>query len=86
MKCCQCPGIEAYFDQKEAAKDLKRYRKKGPDKTTGMLIDALKAEGIKGMMLLDIGEGVGTIQHELLNVGASSCINVEASKARADSR
>jgi magnesium-protoporphyrin O-methyltransferase len=44
-----------------------------------MLIDALKAEGISGMKLLDIGGGVGTIQHELLNAGVHSCFNVEAS-------
>ncbi len=81
MKCCQCQGIEACFNQKAVAKDLKRYRKKGPEKTTRILIDALKAEGVEGMMLLDIGGGVGAIQHELLNVGASRCINVEASKA-----
>jgi magnesium-protoporphyrin O-methyltransferase len=81
MKCCQCQGIEAYFNQKAAAKDLQRYRENGPDKTTRILVDALKAEGVEDMMLLDIGGGVGAIQHELLNAGASSCINVEASKA-----
>lgn len=81
MSCCQCQGIETYFNQKVARKDLKRYREKGPDKTTRMLIDALKAEGIEGMTLLDIGGGVGVIQHELLTTGMSRAINVEASKA-----
>jgi magnesium-protoporphyrin O-methyltransferase len=79
MKCCQCEGIESKFDQKKAAKELEQYRKAGPSKNTRMLIDALKAEGISGMTLLDIGGGVGTIQHELLNAGVSSCFNVEAS-------
>jgi len=73
--------LRTYFDQKTAAKDIKRYHKKGPDKTTRILIDALKAEGIEGTTLLDIGGGVGAIQHELLRAGASSTINVEASKA-----
>ncbi len=81
MKCCQCRGIEACFNQKAVAKDLKRYRENGPDKTTRILIDALKTEGVEGMLLLDIGGGVGAIQHGLLNAGASSCINVEASMA-----
>lgn len=81
MSCCQCQGIETTFNRKTAAKELKKYREKGPDKTTRMLIDALKADGIEGMTLLDIGGGVGAIQHELLSTGASSCINVEASKA-----
>ncbi len=81
MSCCQCQGIEKIFNQKRAPKELKKYRKKGPSKTTRMLIDALKAEGIEGMTLLDIGGGIGAIQHELLSAGASSAINVEASKA-----
>ncbi len=81
MSCCQCRGIETYFNRKCVDKDLKRYRKKGPDKTTRILIDALKAEEIEGMMLLDIGGGVGVLQHELLKAGASEAINVEASKA-----
>ena len=79
MNCCQCQGIETLFNEKFAAKELERYRKKGPSTTTRMLIDALKAEGIEGMTLLDIGGGVGAIQHALLEAGASSAINVEAS-------
>ena len=81
MSCCQCQGIESKFDQKKAAKELQKYRNEGPSKNTRMLNDALKAQGISGMTLLDIGGGVGTIQHELLNAGVSSCINVEASLA-----
>jgi magnesium-protoporphyrin O-methyltransferase len=81
MNCCQCQGIEILFNDKSVAKDLKKYRKKGPDKTTRMLIDALRAEGIEGMTLLDIGGGVGAIQHELLESGATRAVSVEASKA-----
>ena len=84
MNCCQCQGIETLFNQKEAAKKLKQYRKAGPEKTTRMLLDALKAEGVKGMTLLDIGGGVGAIQHELLKAGAASATNVEASTAYID--
>ncbi len=81
MNCCQCQGIEALFNQKIAAKELKQYRKNGPRKTTRMLIDALKDEGVRGMALLDIGGGIGTIQLELLSAGASSATNVEGSTA-----
>ena len=81
MSCCQCQGIESKFDQKIAARELKQYRKAGPSKNTNMLIDALKEEDISGMTHLDIGGGVGTIQHELLKAGVSSCFNVEASLA-----
>jgi 2-polyprenyl-3-methyl-5-hydroxy-6-metoxy-1,4-benzoquinol methylase len=81
VKCSQCEGIESKFDEKKAAKELEKYRKKGPSNNTSMLIDELKAEGITGMTLLDIGGGVGTIQHELLNAGLTSCFNVEGSRA-----
>lgn len=59
MDCCQCQGIEMRFDQKYVARKLKEYRKTGPKKTTRQLIEALRAEGIAGMTLLDIGGGVG---------------------------
>ncbi|MHA1907350.1 MAG: class I SAM-dependent methyltransferase [Candidatus Thorarchaeota archaeon] len=81
MKSCQCEAIESHFTQKKAAKELEQYRKAGPSKNTRMLIDAIVAEGISGMTLLDIGGGVGTIQHELLKAGVSSCFNVESSQA-----
>jgi hypothetical protein len=81
MSCSQCVGIECHFDQKKATEELQTYRNEGPIKTTQILIDALIAEGISEMTLLDIGGGVGAIQHELLKLGVSSCINVEASQA-----
>ncbi len=81
MNCCHCDGIETLFNHKVAAKELKKYRRKGPTKTTGMLIDALKAEGVQGMTLLDIGGGIGAIGHELLAAGASRATNVDASTA-----
>ncbi len=81
MDCCQCQGIETKFDQKYVAKKLKEYRKNGPKETTQHLIDALQAEGIAGMTLLDIGGGIGDIQHALLKSGVSSAIDNEASSA-----
>ncbi len=81
MNCCQCQGIETFFGNKAAAKDLRQYRKKGPDKTTRLLIKALEDEGVGRMTLLDIGGGIGAIQHELLAVGVSSATSVDASPA-----
>lgn len=79
MPCCQCQGIETWFNEKYVAKQLKRYHKKGPDKTTDILIDALKEKNVEGMSLLDIGGGFGAIQHELLDAGLSQAESVEAS-------
>jgi len=80
-RCSQCVGIEMEFDRKLATKELQKYRNEGPIEKTRMLIDALKAEGISGMTLLDIGGGIGAIQHELLKAGVRNCIDVEVSEA-----
>ena len=81
-KPCNCiQGIESLFNEKEARRELESYRKSGPSKTTRMLIDALKAQGTAGATLLDIGGGVGAIQHELLRDGVQSATSVDASTA-----
>ena len=72
--------FEAY-DEKVAAADLRRYRKNGPRPWARALIEAIKAEGVEGATLLDIGGGIGVIQHELLDAGAASATSVEASSA-----
>jgi magnesium-protoporphyrin O-methyltransferase len=79
MNCCQCQGIEKVFNEKVAARELRAYRKRGPGRTTRLLISALRTEGIRGLTLLDIGGGVGKIQHELLEAGAERATAVEAS-------
>lgn len=81
MTCCQCQGIEKQFNRGVARRDLERYRKKGPAQTTRLLIDALKAEGVDGKTLLDIGGGIGALQHELMKTGISQAVSVEASTA-----
>jgi magnesium-protoporphyrin O-methyltransferase len=81
MECCQCEGIEIKFDQKYVTKKLAKYRKKGPKNTTLQLIAALQAEGIQEMALIDIGGGIGDIQHALLKSGVSQATNAEASSA-----
>ena len=79
MVCPQCRGIEQFFNEKWANKELKSYRKRGPRKTTQILVDALAARPLQGKSLLDIGGGIGAIQHELLNAGIQNAIAVDAS-------
>ena len=62
MPCRQCQGLETFFDTKIASRELKRYHKRGPRKTTRLLIDALCGHDIQGGVLLDIGGGIGAIQ------------------------
>jgi magnesium-protoporphyrin O-methyltransferase len=69
------------YGERIAASDLRRYRKNGPRPWTRTLIEALKAEGVEGATLLDIGGGIGAIQHELLDAGAAQAMSVDASAA-----
>jgi magnesium-protoporphyrin O-methyltransferase len=83
MDCCQCQGIETLFNRREADKKLKAYRKRGPAKTTRLLIEALQGLTRRnaGLTLLDIGGGVGAVQHELLRSGVQQATGVDASAA-----
>ena len=81
MTCSQCQGIEQEFNRKHALEKLKQYRKKGAADTTRQLIAALREDGVDGMTLLDIGGGVGAIQHALLKAGISRAADVDASPA-----
>jgi magnesium-protoporphyrin O-methyltransferase len=69
MTCSHCVGAGRLFNRRRAARDLKRYRRSGPSKTTGWLLDHLLAQGVDGLTLLDIGGGVGAIQHALIGDG-----------------
>ncbi len=79
MTCCQ--GIECFFDDKTASKQLKKYRKKGPDKETKILIKNILQDDLSGKNLLDIGGGVGCIHHELIKNGVSQALVVDASSS-----
>lgn len=81
MGCHQCQGIEQEFNETVARRELVRYRRKGATGTTRMLVEALKAEDVRGRTLLDVGGGIGVIQHELLAVGAERVVGVDASAA-----
>jgi magnesium-protoporphyrin O-methyltransferase len=81
MDCCSTDIIEARFDDRYVKKKLAKYRKKGPKKTTSILAQAIAEQLRDGMTLLDIGGGIGDLQHLLLTRGISESINCEASSA-----
>lgn len=71
--------MESFYNEKLAGSELRKYRQNGPIPSTKALIEALRAEGVEGATLLDIGGGIGAIQHELLAAGAAHATSVEAS-------
>lgn len=81
MTCSQCRGIELLFDDRTARRELARYRRRGPSRSTRRLIDLLLEQGVRGRTFLDIGGGIGAVQHELMAAGAAGGVHADASPA-----
>jgi magnesium-protoporphyrin O-methyltransferase len=77
---CACTAGNQ-FGEREARTELKAYRRSGPSRTTGWLIEGLSAGGVEGLTVLDIGAGVGAVHQALLELGAEHAIDVEGSPA-----
>lgn len=91
MTCAHCVDAADFFGSRMAGHELKRYRKKGPSSTTRLLVEGVRREvdreegwetgGPRSTTLLDIGGGVGAVQHELLAAGAGAVTAVDAAPA-----
>jgi magnesium-protoporphyrin O-methyltransferase len=81
VSCAQCQGIVQQFDDRVARRELRRYRRRGPTRTTRRLLSAIVSHGVSGRSFLDIGGGIGAIQHRLMAAGASSGTCADASPA-----
>lgn len=79
MDQCGCDGYASPIDADIAREDRASYHSDGPDETTRLLLDMIEAQTADGVTLLDIGGGIGVIDHELLRTRASSATLVEAS-------
>lgn len=81
MPCNCCEITDNAFTESEAKSELKGYRRRGPANQTRLILSAIRSLGVKGVALLDIGGGIGSIHHELLNDVAREAIHVDASSA-----
>lgn len=82
MNCCpHCQDAGKIFDLKTAKKELRRYRKKGPNKSTRLLLEEIRRHELSEGSLLDIGSGIGAIPFELLEDGIGTVVSVDASTA-----
>lgn len=77
---CGC-GLGNEFGEAAARRSLRSLRRSGPPQTTAWLIEGLRAGGVEGMTVLDIGAGVGAVHLELLASGASAATDVDGSPA-----
>ncbi len=81
MVCPHCLGADTLFNQQFAASDLNDYRKNGPSEATKLLLQALRQHPLHDLTLLDVGGGVGVLQHELVAQGVANTTDVDASSA-----
>ena len=77
--CCEV--TDSAFSEAEARSERKSYLKNGPAKQTQLILEAVRSLGFKNAALLDIGGGIGTIHHELLEDVAEAATHVDASSA-----
>src|SRR5256886_17180599 len=75
--CCSPKGYRWVFSERSARGEARRYRRKGLDGTSRRIVDFLKAQGVEGRTVLEVGGGIGAIQIELLKAGASRALSIE---------
>jgi magnesium-protoporphyrin O-methyltransferase len=80
---CSCL-YDDQFDRAHAEAKLRDYRRKGAGRTSRALADALARGGVEGRTVLDIGGGVGAVHQLLLERGAASATDVDASRPYLD--
>ena len=78
--CCDEDLAIIGYDGRFAGKELASWRSRGARGTTRELIEVIRAEGVDGAQLLDIGAGVGAVHTALLEAGAARATDVDASR------
>jgi magnesium-protoporphyrin O-methyltransferase len=86
MQCCDSryPAAERQFGPKIADRDMRRYRQKGPDAPTRLLLADLRGTIPTAESLLDVGGGVGVLDFELLPADVKHATLVDASSPYLD--
>jgi magnesium-protoporphyrin O-methyltransferase len=85
MTTCQCCAADQEFGVAIAARELRRFRKRGPNKPTRQLLDAVRRASLPAEpSLLDVGGGIGAIHHVLLDGGFGRATHMDASRAYLD--
>jgi magnesium-protoporphyrin O-methyltransferase len=77
--CCARSGYDEFFDERQARRDAKQYRRKGLDRAARWMVGVARDHGIQGATTLEAGGGIGAIQIELVKTGALRSTIVEMS-------
>lgn len=75
--CCTPKGYRWVFSERSASREARLYRRRGLDATSRGIVDFLKARGVEGQTVLEVGGGIGAIQIELLKAGAARAVSIE---------
>jgi hypothetical protein len=81
VTCCSAKGCDEFFTERVAGRDAARYRRTGIDGNARRVVDFAGERGIEGSTVLEVGGGIGALQLELLQAGATRTENVELSPA-----
>ena len=78
--CCEENLARLAYDGLNAEADLDRWRTGRLNPVTRELIDVLRDHDVEGARVLDIGAGVGAVHVALLEAGAATAVDVDASR------
>jgi magnesium-protoporphyrin O-methyltransferase len=78
--CCDDDLARLGYDGLNADADLQRWREGRLNPATRELIEVIRGHDVEGARLLDIGAGVGAVHVALLEAGAASAVDVDASR------
>jgi SAM-dependent methyltransferase len=78
--CCDEELARLGYDGLNAEADLERWHAGRLHQPTTELIDVILRYGVEGARVLDIGAGVGAVHVALLEAGATTAIDVDASR------
>ena len=82
MTTCPCCAADEEFGAAIAARELRRFRRRGPNPATRQLLDVVRSARLPPQPgVLDVGGGIGAIHHVLLDGGFARATQVDASRA-----
>jgi hypothetical protein len=77
MNCCTPAGYRTIFGAATVERDARRYRRKGVTGSARWLLQTLVGDSVTEASVLEVGGGVGSLQIELIEAGATRATNVE---------
>lgn len=83
-RCCSGRGCTDFFDEREARRAARRYRRRGLEPAARRIFELVAERGVAGRSVLEIGGGVGGLTLELVRAGAAHATTTDLSTAYED--